>query len=64
MEYAPAKCDSVDVEAPKPPKEETPFGRFRRLTTRVMSVRRAKIQKRELTWKNGRKKHETHKRHR
>jgi len=52
------------VETPKPPKEETPFKRFKRLTNRVVSVSRAEIQKRELQWKNDRKKHETHKRHR
>jgi len=52
------------VEHPKPQKEETPFERFRRLASRVVSVPRAEIQKRELQWKNDRKKHETHKRHR
>jgi hypothetical protein len=46
------------------PKEETAFERFKKLTTRVVSVPRTEIQKRELQWKNGRKKHETHKRHR
>jgi hypothetical protein len=43
---------------------ETPFERFRRLTEHVVSVARAEIPKRELKWKNDRKKHETHKRHR
>ena len=43
---------------------ETPFERFKRLTAKVVSVPRAEIQKRELQWKNDRKKHETHKRHR
>jgi hypothetical protein len=45
-------------------KSETQFERFKRLTMRVMSVPRAEIQKRELKWKNDRKKHETHKRDR
>jgi hypothetical protein len=45
-------------------KEETPFERFKRIATQVVSVPRAEIQKRELKWKNDRKKHETHKRHR
>ena len=45
-------------------KEETPFERFKRLTTHVVSVPRAEIQKRELKWKNDRKRPETHKRHR
>jgi hypothetical protein len=45
-------------------KEEKAFDKFRKLTEKVMSVSRAEIQKRELQWKNGRKKHETHKRHR
>jgi hypothetical protein len=45
-------------------RQETPFERFKRLTAQVVSVPRAEIQKRELQWKNGRKKHETHKRHR
>jgi hypothetical protein len=52
------------VEHPSPQKEETPFERFKRLTTRIVSVPRPEIQKRELKWKNDRKKHETHKRHR
>jgi hypothetical protein len=52
------------VEDRKPQGEETPFERFKQLTTRVVSVPRAEIQKRELKWKNDRKKHETHKRHR
>jgi len=52
------------VEHPKPQKEETPFERFKRFTAHVVSVPRAEIQKRELAWKNDRKKHETHKRHR
>jgi len=43
---------------------ETPFERFKRLTARVISVPRAEIQKRELQWKNGRKQHNSHKRHR
>jgi len=54
----------LEVQSPKPAKEETPFERFKRLTTKVVSVPRAEIQKRELQWKNDRKKHETHKRHR
>jgi hypothetical protein len=53
------------VERPKSePQSETPFERFKRLTTKVISAPRAEIQKRELQWKNDRKKHETHKRHR
>jgi len=52
------------VEDSNPKKEETPFERFKRLTTRVVSVPHAEIQKRELQWKNDRKKHETHRRHR
>ena len=64
IEQAPAGCDSVELETPERAKEETPFERFKRLTARVVSVPRAEIQKRELQWKNGRKKHETHKRHR
>jgi hypothetical protein len=43
---------------------ETPFERFKRLTTKVVSVPRTEIQKRELQWKNGRKQHKSHKRHR
>jgi hypothetical protein len=43
---------------------ETPFERFKRFTERVISVPRAEIQKRELQWKNGRKQHKSHKRHR
>jgi hypothetical protein len=64
IEQAPARCDSVELETPERTKEETPFERFKRLTTKVVSVPRAEIQKRELQWKNDRKKHETHKRHR
>jgi hypothetical protein len=45
-------------------KEETPFERFKRIATQVVSVPRAEIQKRELQWKNGRKQHKSHKRHR
>lgn len=45
-------------------ESETPFERFKRLTERVILVPRSEIQKRELKWKNDRKKHETHKRHR
>jgi hypothetical protein len=52
------------VPEEKSTKEETPFERFRRLTAQVVSVPRSEIQKRELKWKNGRKKHEMHKRHR
>jgi hypothetical protein len=52
------------MEPNDPPKDETPFERFKRKTTQIMSVPRAEIQKRELKWKNDRKKHETHKRHR
>ena len=49
----------------RPKKEGTPFERFKRLTAQVMSVPRAEIQKlRELAWKNGRKQHKSHKRHR
>jgi hypothetical protein len=54
----------VKVEHPKPPEDETQFERFKRLTAQVVSVPRAEIQKRELQWKNGRKKHQTHKRYR
>jgi len=64
IEQAPAGCDSVELETPERVKEETPFERFKPVTTRVVSVPRAEIQKRELKWKNDRKKHETHKRHR
>lgn len=46
------------------PPAQSAFEKFRELTARVVSVPRAEIQKRELAWKNGRKKHETHKRHR
>jgi hypothetical protein len=49
---------------PSQAKQETPFERFKRLTTQVVSVPRAEIQKRELQWKNGRKQHKSHKRHR
>jgi len=52
------------VERDKPQKEETPFERFKLLTAQVVSVPRAEIQKRELQWKNGRKQHKSHKRHR
>jgi hypothetical protein len=45
-------------------REETPFERFKRLTSRVVSIPHAEIQKRELEWKNGRKEHKSHKRHR
>jgi hypothetical protein len=44
--------------------EETPFEKFKKLTTRVVSVPRAEIHKRELAWKNGQKKHKSHHRHR
>jgi hypothetical protein len=64
IEQGPARLDSVELEAPKPAKEETPFERFKPITSRVVSVPRAEIQKRELRWKNDRKKHETHRRHR
>jgi hypothetical protein len=43
------------VEHPKPQKEQTPFERFKRLTTRVVSVPHAEIQKRETEWKKARK---------
>jgi hypothetical protein len=49
---------------PNAQKEETLFDSLNRLTTKVVSVPRTEIQKRELQWKNDRKKHETHKRHR
>jgi len=49
---------------PSREKDETPFERFKRITAQVVSVPRAEIQKRELQWKNNRKKHESHKRHR
>ena len=52
------------MPAPTLNKEETAFNKFRKLTEKVVSVPRAEIQKRELQWKNDRKKHETHKRHR
>jgi hypothetical protein len=52
------------LEDSKPAKEETPFERFKRKTAMIMSVPRAEIQKRELQWKNGRKQHKSHKRHR
>jgi len=45
-------------------ESETPFERFKRYTARAISVPRTEIQKRELKWKNDRKKHKTHKRHR
>ena len=38
--------------------------RFKRTTAQIMSVPRSEIQKRELQWKNGRKQHKSHKRHR
>jgi hypothetical protein len=60
----PQDANSVELETPERAKEETPFERFKRLTGRVVSVPRAETQKRELKWKNDRKKHETHKRHR
>jgi hypothetical protein len=47
-----------------PPKSETPFERFKRLTKRVVSVPHAEIQKRETEWKNGRKQHKSYHRHR
>ena len=52
------------VGASKPPKAETPFERFKRLTKHVVSVPHAEIQKRETEWKNGRKQHNSHHRHR
>jgi hypothetical protein len=52
------------VSEEKSPKDETPFGRFKRTTAQIMSVPRSEIQKRELQWKNGRKQHKNHKRHR
>jgi hypothetical protein len=52
------------VEHPKPQKEETAFGRFKRLTTKVILVPHAEIQKRETQWKNGRKQHKSHPWHR
>jgi hypothetical protein len=48
----------------KPSKAETPFERFKTLTTRIVSVPRAEIQKRETQWKDGRKQHKSHHRHR
>jgi hypothetical protein len=45
-------------------KDETPFERFKWLTKRVVSVPHAEIQKRETAWKNGRKQHKSHHRHR
>jgi len=48
----------------KPKREETPFEKFKRLTTRIVSVPKAEIQKRELEWENGKKQHKSHKRHR
>jgi len=45
-------------------ENETPFERFKRVTAQIVSVPRAEIQKRELQWKNGRKQHKSHKRHR
>jgi len=52
------------VPEAKPAPRETPFERFKRLTSRVISVPHAEIQKRETQWKNGRKQHKSHKRHR
>ena len=37
------------MEHTKPQKEETPFERFKRFTTQVVSVPRAEIQKRECS---------------
>jgi len=54
----------LGAESTPEPHPESPFERFKRLTTKVVSVPRAEIQKRELQWKNERKKHQTHKRHR
>jgi hypothetical protein len=54
----------VAMPEPKPPKVETPFERFKRLTSRLVSVPHAEIRKRETEWKNGRKQHKSHHRHR
>jgi len=45
----------LGAESTPEPHPESPFERFKRLTTKVVSVPRAEIQKRELQWKNERK---------
>jgi hypothetical protein len=47
----------------KSEREETPFEKFKRLTTRVVSVPRTEIQKREVEYKEQRK-IKNHHRHR
>jgi hypothetical protein len=47
----------------KAPKAETPFEKFKQLTTRVVSVPRSEIQKREVEYKEQRK-IKSHHRHR
>jgi len=49
---------------PSKAKTETPFERFKQLAKRVVSTPQAEIQKRETEWKNGRKEHKSHHRHR
>jgi len=49
---------------PEATKNHTAFGKFRALTKRIISVPHAEIQKRETQWKNGRKEHKSHHRHR
>jgi hypothetical protein len=51
------------VPEEKPQPEDTPFEKFKKLTTRVISVPRAEILKREAQWKNG-SKQRSHRRHR
>jgi hypothetical protein len=45
-------------------KPETPFERFKRFTAKIVSVPHSEIKKREAEWKNGRKEHKSHRRHR
>jgi len=68
MSFSQRKLNFIDLrpnyKSVEDKKEETPFERFKRIATQVVSVPPAEIQKRELKWKNDRKKHETYKRHR
>ncbi len=53
-----------DMKTTKPDARKTPFENFRDLTKRVIAIPHAEIQKRETEWKNGRKEHKSHHRHR
>jgi hypothetical protein len=43
---------------------QKPSTKFRSAMRQILSIDKRELERRELQWKNGRKKHETHKRHR